>query len=51
LPALLGRGEILICLQPLTVETEGILNAGTSHPLSKRAELITPAVAVTSARV
>ena len=43
LPALLGRSEILVCLLPLTAETEGILNASTFAMLPKRAALINAA--------
>ena len=43
LPALLGRSEILVCLLPLTPETEGILNASTFAMLPKRAALINAA--------
>ena len=40
LPVLLGRSEILVCLLPLTPETEGILNASTFARLPKSAGLI-----------
>ena len=43
LPALVGRSEILICLLPLTPETEGILNASTLAMLPKGAALINAA--------
>jgi glyoxylate/hydroxypyruvate reductase A len=43
LPRLLGRSEILVCLLPLTPETEGILNAGTLALLPKGAALINAA--------
>jgi glyoxylate/hydroxypyruvate reductase len=40
LPVLLGRSEILVCLLPLTAETEGILNASSFARLPKSAGLI-----------
>ena len=40
LPALLGRSEILVCLLPLTAETEGILSARTFALLPKGAGVI-----------
>jgi glyoxylate/hydroxypyruvate reductase A len=43
LPPLLGQSEILVCLLPLTAETEGILNAGTFAMLPKGAALINAA--------
>ena len=43
LPALLGRSEILVCLLPLTAETEGILNTSTFTSLPKGAALINAA--------
>jgi glyoxylate/hydroxypyruvate reductase A len=43
LPVLLGRSEILVCLLPLTAETEGILNARTFALLPKGAGLINAA--------
>ena len=43
LPALLRRSEILVCLLPLTAETEGILNARTFAKLPKGAALINAA--------
>ena len=43
LPALLGRSEILVCLLPLTPETEGILNTRTFTLLPKGAALINAA--------
>jgi len=43
LTALLGRSEILVCLLPLTPETEGILNTSTFTLLPKGAALINAA--------
>jgi len=43
LPALLRRSEILVCLLPLTAETEGILNTSTFALLPKGAALINAA--------
>ena len=41
--AFLARSEILICLLPLTTETEGILNAGLFEKLPRGASLINAA--------
>jgi glyoxylate/hydroxypyruvate reductase len=43
LPALLERSEILVCLLPLTPETEGILNTSTFALLPKGAAVINAA--------
>jgi glyoxylate/hydroxypyruvate reductase len=43
LPELLGRSEILVCLLPLTAETEGILSARTLSLLPRGAALVNAA--------
>ena len=43
LPSLLGRSEILVCLLPLTAETEGILNTSTLALLPKGEALVNTA--------
>jgi glyoxylate/hydroxypyruvate reductase A len=43
LPALLARSEILVCLLPLTTDTEGILNANTLGMMQSGAALINAA--------
>jgi len=43
LAALLGRSEILVCLLPLTAETEGILNTRTFSLLPRKAAVINAA--------
>ncbi len=43
LPELLGRSEILVCLLPLTAETQGILNADAFAQMPKGAALVNAA--------
>jgi glyoxylate/hydroxypyruvate reductase len=45
LPHLLGRSEILVCLLPLTAETEGILNTRTLALLPHGAAVVNAAAA------
>jgi glyoxylate/hydroxypyruvate reductase len=43
LPELLGRSEILVCLLPLTAETQGVLNADAFAQMPKGAALVNAA--------